>query len=257
MNNLRHQKHLLIILCSVLVILLSACGSDDAVLPDQTRPQPSEQESIQGAEASNAQQESAEPSQELSETATDSSASQNAESPSSENTAESSGEIPTSTNSIAALPDATGAEPDPNSPFAQLSSEEQVKLLDWWEAHLDQYDKLAAAFDSFSSQQGDFSERLKKGDKISDIPAFQTLNSACSTVLDELDRLEQETLPAAADEMKASVTALNTWYRDFLSQLSQKSGQDAENLTSWLDQQVQQGGDQIQAVLDAIAKFRS
>lgn len=151
-------------------------------------------------------------------------------------------------------PQETGAEPNPDSPFGQLTAEEQTALVDWLSQLASSYQNISQDFNDFARDLSSFS--AEAGETLADQEFFQTLNSKCREELAKINEKAASGLPAAADDLKAKADDLSSWYDNFLTSLgnlSPESGDFSDQLGQQLDQAMQR----MQAFLDSLVAFSS
>lgn len=151
-------------------------------------------------------------------------------------------------------PQETGAEPNPDSPFGQLSAEEQTALVDWLSQLASSYQNISQYFNDFARDLGTFS--AEAGATLADQEFFQTLNSQCREELAKIEEKAAAGLPAAVEDLKTKAEALSTWYDGFLTNLGQLSPEN-DDFADQLGQQLDEAMQRMQAFLDSLVAFSS
>ncbi|MDO5033629.1 MAG: hypothetical protein Q4D97_02200 [Eubacteriales bacterium] len=151
-------------------------------------------------------------------------------------------------------PQETGAEPNPDSPFGQLSAEEQNQLVDW-------LSQLAASYQNISQYFGDFARDLatfsaEAGATLADQEFFQDLSSKCREELAKIEAKAAEGLPQAAEGLKQKAADIAAWYDSFLADLAQLNPQDG-SFVEQISQQLDQAMQKMQEFLDSLVAFSS
>lgn len=151
-------------------------------------------------------------------------------------------------------PQETGEEPNPQSPFGQLNSEEQTQLIAWLSQLASSYQNISQYFSDFARDLSAFS--AEEGATLGDQEFFQNLTRQCREELAKISEQASQGLPAAADDLKAKADELSAWYDNFLTDLASLSPQ-SDHFVDQLSQELDQAMQRMQDFLNSLVAFSS
>lgn len=212
-------------LCLLLSLSLSACSLLGSHEPTPESVSPSASPSLTSASESESAAPAAEPSQ----------------------TAEATATAPTF------APLGTGSDPDPESPFAKLSADEQDQLNQWLSKAQTAFSEIEKAFADLAGSGEDLQKALQDGQSVKDTAAFQTFEQAVRPALQSLQELSDEKLSESAASLKTTLQGVASWTEDFLTGM----GTQTADVGKWLEEKIDGAYTALQAFLDALAAFRS